>query len=566
MKGEFSIGGYLPTGDLSRKACAVKAELDNGAPRERMKHWIEHFLRKIRVRKVDESLRASRRGFLGGSLAAALALGLVGKGKAKSHEGVPRVESGERLLPGLGRTRKRRATHVQMAAAFERIKATASAEELFALLYALPKGGDIHHHLSGGILPETWWEIATDRNRIGGQRFYSRVRISASSLIASNRHRDSRNTMFWTTISEQAYDALSDWEKGEFKRLDQFSEQERDDWISSVVLDRTGEGRNEFFEYIWPRLNDLQRSIHVVSEALVANMKLFGAEGVRYLELQGSFTGWRNAQDRTLTPSEAYIFWRNRLNQPDALETGVTVRFMAEVLRSAADAFDTVRRCFAFVDQHRDLWVGVNMAGREDDNRGYPKRFTEVFDEMLRRYSGIGISIHAGEAEKADHNVSETLRLGAQRIGHGINLIEDAQTMQLMRNGAFLVEINLISNETLGYVPDLRKHPFPIYMRQGIPCCLNTDDRGMWHSNMTDEYYLAVRLFNLSWSELIRLGENSLHYSFVDPETKASLLEDYWKRVDDFAEDWSEGDWKNRASKVAPVAYNYGRRKLQLKL
>ena len=69
--------------------------------------------------------------------------------------------------------------------------------------------------------------------------------------------------------------------------------------------------------------------------------------------------------------------------------------------------------------------------------------------------------------------------------------------MQLIAE-KFLVEINLISNELLGYVPDLDKHPFPIYLRQGIPVCLNTDDRGMWHSNMTDEYYVAVSRYNLS--------------------------------------------------------------------
>ncbi|MEJ1972057.1 MAG: hypothetical protein WDM96_06160 [Lacunisphaera sp.] len=61
-----------------------------------------------------------------------------------------------------------------------------------------------------------------------------------------------------------------------------------------------------------------------------------------------------------------------------------------------------------------------------------------------------------------------------------------------------LVEINLISNRLLEYTPDLAKHPFPEYLRTGIPVCLNTDDRGMWDSNLTDEYYTAVTTFNLS--------------------------------------------------------------------
>ncbi len=105
----------------------------------------------------------------------------------------------------------------------------------------------------------------------------------------------------------------------------------------------------------------------------------------------------------------------------------------------------------------------------------------------------------------------------------------------LLRNGPYLVEINLISNLLLEYVKDYSQHPFPEYLRIGIPVALSTDDRGMWDSNMTDEYFVAVREFNLSWSELVKLGRNSLRYSFVDEPTKQRLLTDYDKRVAAFA-------------------------------
>ena len=74
-------------------------------------------------------------------------------------------------------------------------------------------------------------------------------------------------------------------------------------------------------------------------------------------------------------------------------------------------------------------------------------------------------------------------------------------------------------------------HPFPEYLRTGIPVCLNTDDRGMWDSNLTDEYYTAVTTFNLSWDELVQLGRNSLAFSFAQPDVKAKLLADYEKAV-----------------------------------
>jgi adenosine deaminase CECR1 len=100
-----------------------------------------------------------------------------------------------------------------------------------------------------------------------------------------------------------------------------------------------------------------------------------------------------------------------------------------------------------------------------------------------------------------------------------------------MRNSRLLVEINLISNQLLEYVDDLQKHPFPEYLRFGIPVCLNTDDRGMWDSNMTDEYFTAVRAFQLSWAEVLQLGRASLEFCFAQPEVKAKLLADYDARV-----------------------------------
>ena len=63
--------------------------------------------------------------------------------------------------------------------------------------------------------------------------------------------------------------------------------------------------------------------------------------------------------------------------------------------------------------------------------------------------------------------------------------------MEAMRANKNLVEINLISNKLLGYISNFDDHPFPLFMRFGIPVCLNTDDRGMWGSTLTDEYFVA---------------------------------------------------------------------------
>ena len=114
--------------------------------------------------------------------------------------------------------------------------------------------------------------------------------------------------------------------------------------------------------------------------------------------------------------------------------------------------------------------------------------------------------------------------LGADRIGHGFNLISDPQTLVQMRHGPYLIEINLISNLLLEYVSELSQHPFPEYLRLGVPVALATDDRGMWDSTMTDEYFVAVKSFNLNWDELRLLIKNSIQYSFLTSDSKSRLL------------------------------------------
>jgi adenosine deaminase CECR1 len=78
----------------------------------------------------------------------------------------------------------------------------------------------------------------------------------------------------------------------------------------------------------------------------------------------------------------------------------------------------------------------------------------------------------------------------------------------------------------------------------------------MWDSNMTDEYYVAVREFNLSWEELTQLGRNSLKYSFVDDATKQRLLADYEKRVQAFAQRFQR-DGAASLQSTKPVSYSF---------
>jgi adenosine deaminase CECR1 len=440
---------------------------------------------------------------------------------------------------------------------FDEIVARAKPAQLYALLYDMPKGGDLHNHAAGANRPEWIYDVCNDPARNGGDTFYTRARFADAPDAVDPAAR-------FRTIRKKAYDLLSDKMKAEYVPLASLTPEERARWQASLRLDGTGDGRLEFFSHIWPRLGQVNNCLPVSTELLVENMKAFGAEHLAYLETQFDVEGMVDNDGNAIPSAAAVAFVKERLSRPDVLATGVTVRFQRTILRFVPDAEQRLERAYAFVDANRDMWVGLNMAGIEENGFGYPSRFLDTFRKMRARYPTLALSIHAGEMDGPDRHVRDTLLLGATRIGHGVNLIKDPDTLLLLQQTRrVLVEINLISNRLLGYVPDLSKHPFPEYLRTGVPVCLNTDDRGMWDSNLTDEYFTGVTLFHLSWAEILAMGRDSLAHSFAQPDVKAGLLARYEKDIAAFEQRYGAppaDEAIGSLASVRPVTYGYAKR------
>jgi len=438
---------------------------------------------------------------------------------------------------------------------FEEVKATAAPIQLYTLLYAMPKGGDLHNHLTGAVRSEWYWDAALAQEA-RGYIYYTRVRIQNCAPYGNNEFGSAKELLLFKNLQGINYAKLDACAKSEFKRLQDLDAREKQGWLESMRLDQPYEGRNEFFEAIWDRIDDLLHNPYLICDILLRNMQAFGQEGLAYLETQEGAQGGKKADGSPYSVDEVVAIYRQFLGTPQAKATGVEVRFQNSLLRFSPEAEQRLRDLYAITDRYRDLYVGVNMVGREDNDKGYPLRFLPVLRELRHKYPDINLSIHAGEVDEPNFHVRDTLLLGAQRIGHGVNLITDPETMVLMRNGPYLVEINLISNLLLEYVSDYSQHPFPEYLRVGIPVALSTDDRGMWDSNMSDEFYVAVKEFNLSWEEIVKLSRNSLQYSFVDQATKQRLLAAYDKRIAAFETQYQKKGWAALAD-TKPVSYGF---------
>ncbi|MGB2238975.1 MAG: hypothetical protein ACPH09_07225 [Pseudomonadales bacterium] len=120
---------------------------------------------------------------------------------------------------------------------FDRFKDTATDAELHEFLYAMPKGGDLHQHLSGSIFPEWWWRLALRRDAHGIE-YYAKTQINDCSDTSPSAIRPAPYALLYQTIARHRLEALSDCERSEFLPLREFSESQQTAWMNGIWLDK----------------------------------------------------------------------------------------------------------------------------------------------------------------------------------------------------------------------------------------------------------------------------------------------------------------------------------------
>ena len=246
---------------------------------------------------------------------------------------------------------------------------------------------------------------------------------------------------------------------------------------------------------------------------------------MRYLEAQVPLFSLATPEGKPLLPEAGLSAIWTRLRQPDLASLPITFRMQLSVLRFLPNAEEALARAYALAAREPDI-VAVNFVGWRTTTRAIPCVFWHPFGPCAGTMAPCPCRFTLARWTSPIATCG-TPCFGAQRIGHGVNLIHDPDTMLVLRGGDTLVEINLISNLLLNYVDRYEDHPFPEYLRFGIPVALSTDDRGMWDSTLTDEFFVAVKHFDLSFEEVVALSRASLTHSFLPEAEKARLLADY---------------------------------------
>jgi adenosine deaminase len=444
--------------------------------------------------------------------------------------------------------------------------------QLNAFLVKMPKGADLHMHLSGAVYAETF------------------IKNAATDILCVN---PATSTLFKPAATTRSIPPQPVCGEGNRRAADAFTDQTLYDTLvdsfsmRSFVPSAGTSGHNHFFS-TFGRFSGIDKS-HA-GEWLDEVASRAADQNEQYLEIMetpifsdvaklsatipwpstpadpamnrtGDATGTNredlgHLRDALLAGGLRDEVAIDRQEIDDALASrnqiehcseasatracSVKIRFLYQVLRAfpPQQVFAQTLLGFELASQDPRV-VGINFVQPEDAYMSMSEYHRQMLmlDFLHSVYPKVHIALHAGELapglvppEGLRFHIREAIDLGhAERIGHGVDVMYENEPNALLKEMAsrhIMTEINLTSNDVILNVTGTW-HPLSNYRAAGVPVALSTDDEGVSRIDLTHEYTRAALDFNLSYLDLKKMARTSLEHSFLPGDS-------LWRQPDDF--------------------------------
>jgi adenosine deaminase len=170
------------------------------------------------------------------------------------------------------------------------------------------------------------------------------------------------------------------------------------------------------------------------------------------------------------------------------------------------------------------LIVGFDLA--DSETAAPAESFVPLVDQARR--AGLGITIHSGENTSAAA-VRKTLELfHPDRIGHGIRIWEEPQTVERVRQLGVHLEICPTSNWLTRSVPSRKAHPLPGLYRAGVSVSVNSDDPQLMDIDLVHEYELCTRFYGFGPSDFQAINRAAARASFLPEAARRRVLAEHF--------------------------------------
>ena len=444
---------------------------------------------------------------------------------------------------------------VVTAARFDALRSDHTA--LRAFVRRMPKGADLHIHLTGAVYAEhviEWAMLDGLCVRTADLAIVPPPCVEGTSVPASDAQKDQG-------LYDRLVNALS--------------------MRSFRPSSAAPSGHDQFFS----AFGRLTIAPHRLFELVVDQLVQRQADGVQYVELMLTLLPGRERQALAKTIEGETDFAvmldtlkRNGLDRAvedarrqvvDLIERvdsaldcgservkagcGVSYRFIAQVSRNnpIEEVFAQTAAAAALIRADPRV-VALNVVSPEDHQvarRDYRTHMRIV--EFLAK--DVPVALHAGELwlglvppEDLTFHLTDAVTAGARRIGHGTALAFEHDVGGLilaMRRQSVAIEISLTSSDLILGVRG-KDHPLSAYLAAGVPVVLATDDAGVARIDLTHEYMRAAREHKLGYRTLKAIARNSLVHSFLGPEDKRKELTRFDQATVEFEQSVAGRHWQ----------------------
>ncbi|KAI9480241.1 hypothetical protein BDB00DRAFT_857936 [Zychaea mexicana] len=309
------------------------------------------------------------------------------------------------------------------------------------------------------------------------------------------------------SISPKTMHRLREIKKHKYPELADFTIPERLDRISDFF---------PLFKFIY-KLTDDEEAVGIATRNVIDE---FAQDGVRYLELR---TTPRRNPDTGMTKESYLKAVLSAVNEP---RDNIIVRLIVSIDRrnTLEEAYEAVDLAMEFRSQNV---VGIDLCG--DVHQGSFEQLRPAFDKA--RTEGFHVTLHFNEVKENMVEAPNLLSFGPDRLGHA-TLLDDYARQTIYAN-SIPIEICMTSNVVSKTVETFADHHVKDLLKEGHPFVLCTDDKGVFFSDLSNEYAVCSTTFNMTRDQLFEASLRSIDAIFAGPELQSQLKQQWceWREA-----------------------------------
>lgn len=393
----------------------------------------------------------------------------------------------------------------------------------------IPKGGDLHSHLSGIPVAENYLAWASqDRMCINTSTWaISPAPCNAVNLPVAEVTADSG-------LLARAIDGLSmrnfqlaapfyghDHFFDAFNKFGMVSERHKADMLAEAGR-RAASDNTDYLELL---ITIQSSQLKDVADAVKWNVDLESGYQALLPGIRGLLKAGSAELDAMLADQRRILSCGGATPEPACR---VTIRFIQQASRVASNQRVFASLIFGAELAARDQrLVSIDLVSPEDSPVALANYRThmKMLALLKQKYPAITISLHAGELTPAlasqpdlSFHITEAVRTaGARRIGHGVSIKHEPDWRSLVsdmaRDGIGVAILFTSNTQILGISGE--EHPFRAYLDAGVPLMLATDDQGISRGSHSGEFQWAISTYGLNWPQVKRLARTSLEQAFI---------------------------------------------------